>query len=389
MIHNTTLKNIFWMVLLSFMAGCTQHDQAVEIIEYFTQNKAGDLRENVFAIEPEKAGIRKIILHGETDNPALKDKLIDSLTSKGISITDSIAILPVANEHAWGIVNISTANLRAKPYHRAELVSQALMGTPVKILKKTRNWSFIQTPDKYLSWIENAAFHPLSEQQLSHWQKTQKVIITSPFVLLTDSLTKLAVSDVVMGCILEVSSSSSNSLQVQLPDGRKAMIASEHVQDFEEWKHTAKPGAENLLATAHQMKGVPYLWGGTSNKGIDCSGYTKTIYFMNGIILARDASLQAKHGEHIPVGKDSDLYQTGDLLFFSARAEKDSPIIHVAMYMNDNKFIHASGMVRINSLNPEDDDYDESNTSRLASARRIMGKENTPGIIPVKNHPWY
>lgn len=383
------LKYSIFLTMAFIITGCAQKDQTRHIIEHFRQDLAGDPRENVFEIEAEKSGNKSFILRGETDNPALKKALIDSLASHGFSVADSVLVLPELSEYPWGIVTLSTANLRREPRHRAELVSQALMGTPVKILKKHRNWSFIQTPDKYLSWIENAALQPLSEEQLTQWQKAPKVIITSPFVILTDSLSHLAVSDAVAGCILEVIASSSEMLRVKLPDGRKAMIAKEHVRDFEDWKQNAGPTPENLLATAQQMKGIPYLWGGTSNKGIDCSGYTKTIYFMNGIILARDASLQVRHGENIPMGKDSNLYQTGDLLFFSASSEKDSPIIHVAMYMDNNKFIHASGRVRINSLHPQDDDYDESNASRFASVKRIMGKENTPGIIPVKNHPWY
>jgi cell wall-associated NlpC family hydrolase len=131
------------------------------------------------------------------------------------------------------------------------------------------------------------------------------------------------------------------------------------------------------------MMGSPYLWGGASSKAMDCSGFVKLVYFMEGIILARDASQQARYGEPVDFSSRNSLLP-GDLLFFGSNGEH---ITHMGIYLGDGNFIHSSGMVRINSIVPGDPRYVEAR--KIAAARRIMNSLNTEGIVRVKDHPWY
>jgi len=132
------------------------------------------------------------------------------------------------------------------------------------------------------------------------------------------------------------------------------------------------------------MLGRRYLWGVTSTKGIDCSGFTKTSYFSQGIMLARDASQQALYGEELDVSNFN--FQPGDLLFFGRSKDR---ITHVGMYIGNDRFIHSSGRVRINSFNPDDDDYEQGRKKSLVAACRVLNSLNTGQIIPIKDHLWY
>jgi cell wall-associated NlpC family hydrolase len=126
--------------------------------------------------------------------------------------------------------------------------------------------------------------------------------------------------------------------------------------------------------------GVPYLWGGTSSKGVDCSGFTKTIYFMNGKILPRDASQQVYAGELVDENKNFDQLRPGDLLFFGYAATDSTQerITHVGMWIGDNQFIHSPGLearVKISSVDPESEYYDAYNLNRYIRTKRMINSQ--------------
>ena len=108
--------------------------------------------------------------------------------------------------------------------------------------------------------------------------------------------------------------------KVNYPDGREAFVKKDEAKLFNEWYNSLNPTGETILNTAYRFMGIPYLWGGTSTKGMDCSGFTKTVYFLNGIILSRDASQQVNTGELVDTKDGWKNLQAGDLLFFGRKA---------------------------------------------------------------------
>ncbi len=132
-----------------------------------------------------------------------------------------------------------------------------------------------------------------------------------------------------------------------------------------------------LLDEALQLLGRPYLWGGTSTKAMDCSGFTRTVYFMNGVLLPRDASQQVNTGILVDSTRNFEKLEVGDLLFFGNRATetKNERIVHVAMWIGNNRFIHASGDVNIRSMDVEDSLFDEYNFNRYIRSRRLINQD--------------
>jgi gamma-D-glutamyl-L-lysine dipeptidyl-peptidase len=153
--------------------------------------------------------------------------------------------------------------------------------------------------------------------------------------------------------------------------------------------------AENIINSAKSMMGLPYLWGGTSVKGVDCSGFTKTSFYMNGYVIPRDASQQVLAGDEVQIvdqnGKFSEALalknlKPADLLFFAGG--KTSRITHVALYIGNGEFIHSAGNVRINSMLKNANNYDDFQTRTLVSAKRYIGSQD-PQIKSIKEHTAY
>ncbi len=365
-------------------SGCNQKQDVQAIITSVENHFVDDRRESVFEVALEKLGGNTFLLKGEVDNPAVKGALLDSLASAGFNVIDSLEVLPVNVSFKWGLVTLSTANLRSSPAYSAELLSQALMGTPVKVLKERGGWVYIQTPDRYMAWCEKSSLAPKSESEMVTWRQSSRVIVTRPFTFITQQSTGLSVSDAVAGCILQTTGESRTLQEVLLPDGRSGIINTAGVVPLDEWMAGIGPTSDGLKETALWMNGIPYLWGGTSIKGMDCSGFTKTIYFLNGIVLARDASLQVKHGKQIPVDKGWQVFETGDLLFFGEKR-----ITHVGMYIGDSEFIHAAGRVHISSFDSTRNNYSEYRVRTLKQSRRVLGEIGAEGIVRLSGHRWY
>ena len=110
---------------------------------------------------------------------------------------------------------------------------------------------------------------------------------------------------------------------------------------------------------------------------------------MNGIILSRDASLQAVHGNDIDLSKGFSQLSMGDLLFFGTKDSSGTHVTHVAIYKGDSEYIHSSGRVMINSLDSTSNNYNSHRKNSLLIAKRIIGVKNDIGIVPVNKHPWY
>ncbi len=291
-----------------------------------------------------------------------------------------------------GLINNSVANLRTKPKHSAELATQSLLGTPLRIFKKQDQWYLVQTPNRYIAWVDSAAIVEVSSHDLDFYKKTEKMVFTpvNGFSYSLPDKNSQTISDLVMGCILPVTGSKNGYYKVVYPDKREAWVLKSEVTNLNELANR-QFNAQQLVATARKFLGFPYLWGGTSSKAVDCSGFTSTIYMMNGIILQRDASQQTKYGKVITTNYNSKKLLPGDLLFFGrpATTTQKERVTHVAMYIGNGEFIHASGKVRINSMNSSQPNFIKSYVPRFVRAVRIKGAIDGKGIQRLRDNEFY
>lgn len=334
----------------------------------------------------------KLVVTGETNIPSAKDSLLVLLRNNYSDVVDSLVVLPNTERDSmiWGVVNVSVCNLRSGIGHDAEMVSQAILGTPVSVLKKQGGWCMVQTPDKYISWVDDDALALMSERMFQDWKNSVKCVYIPDFGIAYNS-DKKPVTDLVAGSILQVEKENGTSCEVKMPDGRLFVLANTDVEDFGKWINREIPTAGELINTARQFMGRPYLWGGTSTKGIDCSGFVKTVYYLNGLILARDASLQFRHGELIESAQGWQNLAPGDLIFFGRKPTDDKPAkaTHVGMYIGEGEFIHSAGMVKENSFDPQKANYSEFRSISWLGGRRVLNSVGQTGIIKISDHPWY
>jgi len=364
--------------------------QVTSALEEVKNDFAPDKRVAIFNVEAisQEGGL---VLRGETDQPAAKAALLSQLSD--YSVLDSIKILPDASlgEDTLGVVYLSAANVRSQPRHSGELATQATMGMPLRILKKEGDWHLVQTPDRYISWMQGS-FVPMNQHEYGTWQAKDKLIFTDIYghAYAQPSQNDSIISDLVAGNVMELVGKSGNSYAIRLPDGRSGFVRQSSSAPFEEWVSKAEATENTLVNTAYHLMGVPYLWGGTSTKGVDCSGFTKTVYFMNGQILPRDASQQVHAGELVDEEKNFEQLRPGDLLFFGRPATDSTQerVTHVGMWIGNDQFIHSTGLearVKVSSINPESEYYDPFNLNRyLRTKRMINSRQDIIALRDVK-----
>lgn len=314
-----------------------------------------------------------LVLRGCTNLPdAYKELFFRVHESYSAMYFNEVELLPdlSARLYVAALVNVSVANLRTEPRHAAELASQAMLGCNLILLQYERGWWRVQTPDRYIAWVEEASITLLDKIQYEVWQQQEKWLVCHEYTWaweLPDASSQ-RVGDLVRGNILALAGNDAYGLykQVYYPDGTRSFVLTEEGLIYADWQRNLKPLADNIISEAFAYKGVPYLWGGTSPKAMDCSGFVKIVFAMNGISLPRDASQQVNCG--IEVAPEN--LQMADLLFFSDRADKR--ITHVAIYIKNGLYIHAAGKVKVNSFIVDNALYDKFRHDTFICAKRIL-----------------
>ncbi|MFV8466430.1 NlpC/P60 family protein [Flavobacterium sp. LB1P62] len=252
----------------------------------------------------------------------------------------------------FGICNLAIIPLRFEPSDRSEIVSQVLFGEHFEILEQLKQWSRIKMQyDDYEGWVDSKQYQLISET----------------------SFNQLSEDAIILNADLIEYITAPNNILIPIPLGSSVSFLNYNEIntsnfDFEGTKISGIKPKEGLINTAFLYLNAPYLWGGKTPFGIDCSGFTQMVYKLNGYKLLRDASQQATQGEPLSFIEES---EPGDLAFFD---NDEGKIIHVGIIMEDNYIIHASGKIRIDRLdhlgiyNPETNKH----THKLRVIKKII-----------------
>lgn len=320
-------------------------------------------------------------------------------------------------EKRWAVTALSENMMRLEPDYESPLETMSLMGTVVEIIGEEGYWRQVVTPEPYTAWCTDLGLVEMSAEQVNEYKEAAKYICTAHHsgVYESPSLKARRLSDLSMGNLVRVVFKEGKKVkpsvkkkwaEVMLPDGRKGWTPAADLVQFAQWAVKQEVTAKKIVDTAMQFEGTPYLWGGASSKGLDCSGLVRLTFFMNGHLLPRNASQQVNYGREIimncnhKITPDSENFhqemtkrianlQPGDLVFFGTPATlvRKEKITHVGIYIGNGKIIHASHKVRVNSLIPGQSDYYE-NSHKLLKARRYIGYHGQ-GMLPTIQSPAY
>jgi len=252
------------------------------------------------------------------------------------------------------IINVSVANIYETHEYQSQIVTQAILGEPVKVHERSQNFSLVELPDTYTGWVSN---YQLSQSDGHRSPETVTVREHWIQIYRDPDIRSQIVRDAVIGTQLDKAGSDGDWIEIRLPDGDPGWIGRSVLGKF--------PNADRqgVTSLAGEFLGYPYFWGGRSPKGFDCSGLTQTVYRLLGIRIPRDSWMQQKAGK--PVAN----VLPGDLYFFSEAGDR---ITHVGIALGDGRILHARGHVRINSLIEGTPGYNAELKSTLVDARSFF-----------------
>jgi len=371
------IKGASLLLLLLQFLGCNQDDRIAAQFDMKAktiQDKyAPDPSLGLFDVKLVKEG-STWLLSGETTIPEASEELFmltDSLIGED-TYTNEFIVLPNSQlgDSIYGIVKISVANIREEPRHGAQLLDQNIMGQTLLLLKYQRGWYFVQTEYGYLGWMTNDSFERTDSSGINQWENMSRVRVVSmfPIIYSKPSESSEPISDVVLNALLHLEQNGRLWSKVSTPDGRSGYIQSGYIASIEMKSYSSEQLRNSIIRTARNMMGLPYLWGGNSSKGNDCSGFTQTTFKANGLELPRDSRQQARVGEDIIPDNEFSNVLPGDLLFFGAKER----VTHVGISLGGPDFIHQGGQVAINSLDPEANNFSPYRLKTLKYIKRIF-----------------
>lgn len=315
--------------------------------------KAGDTLEKI--AEKNGVSVEEIQLaNGLTTTEVKVGKVLQMPT---LNPTQSLEALQKTSQ----VIAFPVTDIQRDPTQDSERVTQALYGEPVAILEQQGNWLKVKLPhqENYEGWVNYFALQPAKKLQsaTAYIIKVPNTSVYSQPQANAETIVELS-----LGAVVPSSETQSGEFtQITLMNGSQGYVKSSHLSTYES-RNPSEVSSDSILATAKQLVGQPYLWGGMTTPGVDCSGFVHTVFKVHGVQLHRDADLQY-YQDGISVAQ-SEL-QPGDLVFFETYKSGPS---HLGIYIGDRRFIHASSKgVGYDSL---DSDY---YGSRFLGAKRILG----------------
>ncbi|HEX6290439.1 MAG TPA: C40 family peptidase [Herpetosiphonaceae bacterium] len=300
----------------------------------------------------------------------------------GVNWRDELTPLVTGPDYGWALNLRAVADLRREADNFSERVSQTLYGEPIEVLRYQDDWAFVRLIDGYLGWMHVEPLHMCTMEAAQTYRQQITHTIKRPLTPLYAQPTAEPHEQVALlpfGARLAVEGHDGPMQRIRCPDGKLRWVASTDLIPQGEIPHGTTSALRTVEPWLHALIGVPYLWGGKTPFGYDCSGLVQMIYSLIGIHLRRDADQQALEG--MPVAFDA--LEFGDLIFFDTRQSNadiisgapDLAVTHVGMALNRTDFIHSSwrgGGVIWGSFDPQSPFFMPTFDRRFLGARRYL-----------------
>ncbi len=365
-------------------------DEVNESLYRLGKERYADNREAIFDVRavlslPGPSGVE---LQGQVLHPEQRQAAIEcavgaapqaEISSQGVTVL-------LDDDAPWALINRNVTDLRREPRTLSERVSQGLMGEAVRVLRETGDWAWVRMEhDGYVGWLHRAALHPCSRQEVEAYQSAcrSRVIAEMLPALTQHPAGRPATADVAadlagklpFSLAVCVDAEEDGYARVRLPDGRAWWVESAGLLPVDQCPQPDVAGIAGTLKLMQRFIGVPYLWGGRTPFGYDCSGLAGAFYYFMGVRIPRDADQQCSAG--IPVEGEP---LPGDLLFFGesvddVQSARIAAVTHVGISLGGGEIIHANGAawgVSYNSLDPQSPIYRAWLSDNLVGVRRFV-----------------
>ncbi|MGH7475457.1 MAG: C40 family peptidase [Longimicrobiales bacterium] len=328
-----------------------------------------DARAVVFDVETELKG-STLTLRGTASHTEAASALVERARAlNGITrVIDRIVRLPAEmGDRSAALVRVALAPLYRAPSLAGPHISQYVLGHRLDVLEKRDAWLRVRGEDGYLGWTHAGYLELGTRAWAQRWERGEdgEPVVSLGAELQDDLGNTFARLPWGARIVAEAPS------RLRLPDGRRGRLAAGEVVAVDRLLDRFPPRGVSVARTARRWLGIPYLWGGTTPAGVDCSGFVQSIYWMHGVALPRDSDQQARLGQTIDIDDSLDAPRAGDLLFFTEAEER---ITHVALSLGRAHILHSAvsnGCVDLNDLQG-DRTLEQQLRSGLVAIRRLL-----------------
>ncbi|MDJ0783814.1 MAG: enolase C-terminal domain-like protein [Desulfosarcinaceae bacterium] len=341
------------------------------------QTRYQDRRVTCFDVGLQADGEGKVRVSGAVLTPDQAQAVTHLADTRGLAVALQTR-LGEATPRAW--VRRVVTDLRRAPTSLSERLNQALLGDAVRILEvhQTREeWCHVQLErDGYLGWLQQAALSPSTD---AHRPERATHLVRTAWALgyANPTADSRCLGRLPMGLQVAVTAQAHGFCRLHLTGGASWWVASGDLLALAARPSPTAEGIQACLELVAPLTGVPYLWGGCTPYGYDCSGFTQMFWALMGIRLMRDADQQFDQGRPVEMGREGQGCRPGDLIFFGKEGAPAAGIAHqiphVALSLGGSRYLHANGTswnLRHNSLDPKAVDYREDLHADLMGARR-------------------
>lgn len=329
-----------------------------------------DYRSSIFDVRVEQRGGRLCVL-GASTVPSAVETLIARLTQVKDRkyIRDEVQRLPEAGStgDVHVLVRAAIAPVYGDPALPAPQISQAVLGTRLDLLNRIGDWCRVRLEDGYIGWVHKGYLQFGDEDWAYAWERATRgePAVSLGAEMMDDAGRVFARLPWGARCVRFTQE------QYELPDGRRGIIGSGEVVAVDRINDRFPARGDSVSRTARRWIGAPYLWGGVTTGGVDCSGLVQAVFWLHGVALPRDSDQQSLMGDAVDPGPDFKNLNPGDLVFFS---ETTARVSHVAISLGGSHIVHgglSNGGVDLNNLTG-DLEYEAKLRSVFTRAQRVL-----------------